>query len=191
VYTDIASISRSVLKSTTVQPAKIRCILIKGEIDRALNQAAVISSKQNGNLAAESAFIGACCGSSQDWMRERRANRDDGRLHFLLCRVYQPPVSDCLGLYRIATGVQVDRRQESVDERAEASPAWPFAVSTLYRFHDDIRPGPRPGCCSSRRVVCCGILSLAVRANDVTVRTDIDGQEAWASRASRPAFQAA
>jgi hypothetical protein len=75
-------------------------------------------------------------------MRERRANRGDSSLHFLLCRVHQPSISDGAGLYRIDTGIQIDRRQESVNERAEASPMWPFAVSALHRLHDDTRPAP-------------------------------------------------
>ena len=87
---------------------EIRCILVKGEIYRALNQAAIISSEQNRSLTAESAFACAGCGSSQDWMRERRTDSGDGSLDFLLCRVHQPSISDCPGLYRIDTGIQID-----------------------------------------------------------------------------------
>ena len=92
-------------------------------------------------------------------MRERAADRDDGSLDFLVCCTHESSTYNRPGLYRIDIGIQIDRRQESVDERAEASPMWPFAVSTLHRLHDDIRPGPRPAPFFSRPVFCCGSLS--------------------------------
>jgi hypothetical protein len=163
MYTDIASISRSVFEIHDGPDAEIGRILVKGKIYRAFDKAAVVSPQQDESLAPESAFAGAGCGPSQDRMRERRADRGDGSLNFLLCRVHQSSMSDCPGLYRIDARIQIDRRQESMDKRAKASPMWPFAVSTLHRLHDDIRPGPRPASFFSRPVFCCGSLSRLAR----------------------------
>jgi hypothetical protein len=75
-----------------------------------------------------------------------------------------------------------------VDERAEASPVWSFAVSTLQRSTMNRIRARSPALAA---VFSVAEASAAVaRANDVTVRMDIDEQEAWARRALRAPFQA-
>ena len=65
MYTDIAStLDLAVGLEIHDGPAdEIRRILVKGEVDRALDQAAVVSSEQNRSLAAELASAAASCGS--------------------------------------------------------------------------------------------------------------------------------
>ena len=64
-------------------------------------------------------------------MRQRPTNRGDGSLYFLLRRAHESSVNSRPGLYCINTSIEIDRRQESVDECAEASPFWAYAVFTL------------------------------------------------------------
>jgi hypothetical protein len=79
---------------------EITGILVKGEVDCALNKAAVIPLKEDWRLAAELAFAGAGCGSSQNWMRHGPADRGNGSLDFLFCRANQSPVKVRCSPYR-------------------------------------------------------------------------------------------
>ena len=83
-------------------------------------------------------------------MREPPA-RGNGSLDFLFCRADESSIDSRRSLYRIDTGIEIDRRQESVNERAEAPTAWPFfAASTLHHIHDNVRPVTRSACCFVR-----------------------------------------
>jgi hypothetical protein len=77
-------------------------------------------------------------GSSQDWMRERPTDRCNGSVDFLLCGAHESSINSRPGLYRVDIGIEIDPSQESVDQRAEASPFWPFGISTLRHLHDNI-----------------------------------------------------
>ena len=124
-------------------------------------------------------------------MRERPADCDDGSLDFLICRADESPTDSRPRLYRIDTAIEIDRRQESVDERTEASPCGRsrFPRSTVSTMISDRVCAWPPALTAVFSVA--ETSAAAARANDVTVRTDIDGQVVRASRASRASFQAA
>ena len=105
---------------------EIERILAKGEVDHSLDKAAIVQCKQDRRLTTEPVFSGAGRCPSQDRMCERAADRGDGGIYFLLGRAHDPSVDGSRRLNRMGTGVEVDRRQDGVDKRAEAPSAWPL-----------------------------------------------------------------